>query len=186
MTTIYNHFTSKGEILLTLAAIENENLEYTRERYEVAADMTVSDAFMGLIDGYYDPENLLRNKDLLLDEPLSALNKKLREAMQSELRHLQRALGITFVLVTHDQEEALTMSDRVAVMFDGELEQLATPQELYKRPCSRRVANFFGSMNILPASVLGEVTTPMLAQAPMDNRLRQKMIVAFEEIKSGF
>lgn len=99
---------------------------------------------------------VLKPKVLLLDEPLSALDKKLREAMQSELRHLQRSLGITFVLVTHDQEEALTMSDRVAVMFDGVLEQLATPQELYKRPGSRRVANFFGSMNILPASVLGK------------------------------
>lgn len=62
--TIYNHFTSKGEILLTLAAIENENLENTGEQYEVAADMTVSDAFWDLIDGYYDPENLLLNKDL--------------------------------------------------------------------------------------------------------------------------
>jgi spermidine/putrescine transport system ATP-binding protein len=98
---------------------------------------------------------VLKPKVLLLDEPLSALDKKLREAMQSELRHLQRSLGITFVLVTHDQEEALTMSDRVAVMFDGELEQLATPQDLYKRPNSKRVANFFGSMNIMPARILG-------------------------------
>lgn len=99
---------------------------------------------------------VLKPKVLLLDEPLSALDKKLREAMQSELRHLQRSLGITFVLVTHDQEEALTMSDRVAVMFEGEIEQLATPQDLYKRPSSKRVANFFGSMNILPAHVLGK------------------------------
>ena len=68
---------------------------------------------------------ILKPKVLLLDEPLSALDKKLREQMQSELRHLQRAVGITFILVTHDQEEALTMSDKVAVMFDGKVEQLS-------------------------------------------------------------
>mgnify|MGYP002630394860 CR=1 FL=1 len=96
---------------------------------------------------------ILKPKVLLLDEPLSALDRKLREEMQSELRHLQRSLGITFVLVTHDQEEALTMSDRVAVMFEGQIAQLGTPQSLYKRPTSKRVAQFFGSMNILKAEV---------------------------------
>ncbi|TDE38840.1 ABC transporter ATP-binding protein [Antarcticimicrobium sediminis] len=98
---------------------------------------------------------ILKPKVLLLDEPLSALDRKLREEMQSELRHLQRSLGITFVLVTHDQEEALTMSDRVAVMFEGEIAQLDTPQALYKRPASKRVAEFFGAMNILKAEILG-------------------------------
>ena len=97
---------------------------------------------------------ILKPKVLLLDEPLSALDRKLREEMQSELRHLQRDLGITFVLVTHDQEEALTMSDRVAVMFEGEIAQLDTPQALYKWPASKRVAEFFGAMNILKAEVL--------------------------------
>lgn len=100
---------------------------------------------------------ILKPKVLLLDEPLSALDRKLREEMQSELRHLQRDLGITFVLVTHDQEEALTMSDRVAVMFEGQIAQLDTPQALYQRPASKRVAEFFGAMNILKAEVL-EVT----------------------------
>lgn len=99
---------------------------------------------------------ILRPKVLLLDEPLSALDRKLRESMQSELRNLQRSLGITFVLVTHDQDEALTMSDRVAVMFDGRIEQLDTPRDLYRRPNSKRVAEFFGAMNILPADVLSE------------------------------
>lgn len=98
---------------------------------------------------------ILKPKVLLLDEPLSALDRKLREKMQSELRHLQRSLGITFVLVTHDQEEALTMSDRIAVMFDGRITQLDTPQALYKRPISKRVAEFVGSMNILGAEILG-------------------------------
>ena len=77
---------------------------------------------------------VLKPRVLLLDEPLSALDKKMREQMQSELRRLQRAVGITFVLVTHDQEEALTMSDRIAVMFDGKIAQVATPQMLYGKP----------------------------------------------------
>ena len=98
---------------------------------------------------------VMRPKVLLLDEPLSALDKKLREQMQVELRHLQRHVGITFILVTHDQEEALTMSDRIAVMFDGRIAQLAAPQDLYSRPASRRVASFIGVMNFLPAAVTG-------------------------------
>ena len=101
---------------------------------------------------------ILKPKVLLLDEPLSALDKKMRENMQSELRLLQRNVGITFVLVTHDQEEALIMSDRVAVMFDGVIDQLATPQELYRRPVNRRVADFIGSMDFLPAEVIAETS----------------------------
>ena len=85
----------------------------------------------------------------MLDEPLSALDKKLRDQMQIELRELQKSLGITFILVTHDQEEALIMSDRIAVMFDGQIAQLATPEELYKRPVSKTVASFIGVMNSL-------------------------------------
>jgi spermidine/putrescine transport system ATP-binding protein len=98
---------------------------------------------------------ILKPKVLLLDEPLSALDKKLREQMQVELRRLQRHVGITFILVTHDQEEALIMSDRIAVMFGGEIAQLASPQELYRRPQSRRVAEFIGVMNFLDAAVTG-------------------------------
>ena len=97
---------------------------------------------------------ILKPKVLLLDEPLSALDKKLREQMQLELRHLQRAVGITFILVTHDQEEALTMSDKVAVMFDGEVEQVDSPRELYERPASRRVASFIGDMNFINEKAL--------------------------------
>jgi spermidine/putrescine transport system ATP-binding protein len=96
---------------------------------------------------------ILEPKVLLLDEPLSALDKKLREQMQGELRRLQRQVGITFVLVTHDQEEALIMSDRIAVMFDGRIAQLADPQELYRRPLSLAVGRFIGVMNVLPARV---------------------------------
>ncbi|WP_424976218.1 ABC transporter ATP-binding protein [Dinoroseobacter sp. S124A] len=100
---------------------------------------------------------VLEPKVLLLDEPLSALDKKMREQMQSELRRLQRHIGITFILVTHDQEEALTMSDRIAVMFEGRIAQLAAPQTLYSRPATREVAEFIGTMSFLPAEVQGGV-----------------------------
>ena len=95
---------------------------------------------------------VLEPKVLLLDEPLSALDRKMRETMQGELRRLQRQVGITFVLVTHDQEEALIMSDRVAVMFEGAIAQLAPPQALYARPATREVADFIGVMTFLPAT----------------------------------
>ena len=96
---------------------------------------------------------ILKPKVLLLDEPLSALDKKLREQMQGELRRLQRQVGITFILVTHDQEEALIMSDRIAVMFEGSIAQLDSPQRLYRRPVNRKVAEFIGVMNFLEAKV---------------------------------
>ncbi len=99
---------------------------------------------------------ILKPKVLLLDEPLSALDKKMREHMQVELIRLQRQVGITFILVTHDQEEALVMSDRIAVMFDGSIAQLADPETLYRRPASRKVADFIGTMNFLPAKILSE------------------------------
>jgi putative spermidine/putrescine transport system ATP-binding protein len=87
-------------------------------------------------------------KVLLLDEPLGALDLKLREQMQVELKQIQRDLGITFIFVTHDQEEALTLSDRIAVFNDGRIEQLGTPAELYERPESRFVADFVGTSNL--------------------------------------
>jgi len=94
-----------------------------------------------------------RPKVLLLDEPLGALDKKLREEMQIELRELQQTVGITFLFVTHDQEEALTMSDRIAVMLDGRVMQVADPHTLYELPSSAFVANFIGSMNFLRGQV---------------------------------
>ena len=98
---------------------------------------------------------ILKPKVLLLDEPLGALDKQLREQMQKELRGLQKKLGITFVLVTHDQEEALTLSDRVAVMADGQVIQVDTPAALYDSPCNRRVAEFVGTMNFFAGRVRG-------------------------------
>jgi len=90
---------------------------------------------------------------LLLDEPLGALDLKLRQAMQLELKRIQREVGITFVYVTHDQEEALTMSDRIAVMNEGKVEQIAPPEEIYSSPASVFVAGFIGVANLLPATV---------------------------------
>jgi spermidine/putrescine transport system ATP-binding protein len=90
---------------------------------------------------------------LLLDEPLGALDLKLRQAMQVELKRIQREVGITFVYVTHDQGEALTMSDRIAVMNDGRVEQLGTPREVYERPATKFVAGFIGTSNVLSGTV---------------------------------
>ena len=90
-----------------------------------------------------------RPRVLLLDEPLGALDRKLREEMQVELKGLQRELGITFVFVTHDQDEALTMSDRIAVFNNGQLEQVGTPSEVYDQPQSAFVADFIGTSNIV-------------------------------------
>ncbi|MBV9548241.1 MAG: ABC transporter ATP-binding protein [Alphaproteobacteria bacterium] len=103
-----------------------------------------------------------RPKLLLLDEPLGALDKRLREAMQVELRGLQKSLGITFLLVTHDQEEALSMADQVAVMSGGRILQIASPRALYERPNCREVADFIGEINFFHAtvkSVEGETVT---------------------------
>ena len=94
-----------------------------------------------------------RPRVLLLDEPLGALDLKLRKEMQLELKHLQSHVGITFVYVTHDQEEALTMSDRIVLMRQGRIAQVGTPRELYDRPASRYVADFIGETNLLPGVV---------------------------------
>jgi putrescine transport system ATP-binding protein len=96
-----------------------------------------------------------RPRVLLLDEPLAALDKKLRESTQLELMELQRRLGMTFVIVTHDQEEAMTVADRIGVMDAGRLEQVATPRELYEAPASRWIAEFVGDVNVFE----GEVTS---------------------------
>jgi putative spermidine/putrescine transport system ATP-binding protein len=94
-----------------------------------------------------------RPRVLLLDEPLGALDLKLRREMQIELKQMQRELGITFVFVTHDQEEALTMSDRIAVFRDGRVEQVATPVEIYEEPATQFVAGFVGTSNLLEGDV---------------------------------
>src|SRR5579862_1320824 len=94
-----------------------------------------------------------RPRLLLLDEPLSALDANLRRQMQVELKSLQREVGIAFVFVTHDQEEAMVMSDRIALLRSGELEQVASPREIYSRPATAYVAQFIGHTNLLKADV---------------------------------
>jgi spermidine/putrescine transport system ATP-binding protein len=94
-------------------------------------------------------------KVLLLDEPLGALDLKLRKGLQVELKRIQRDVGITFVYVTHDQEEALTMSDRIAVMNHGRVEQIGVPEDVYERPSTTFVAGFIGVSNLMPAKVVG-------------------------------
>ena len=102
---------------------------------------------------------------LLLDEPLGALDLKLRKQMQVELKRIQQEVGITFIYVTHDQEEAMTMSDRIAVMNRGRYEQLGDPESLYERPTTRFVAGFLGVSNLLPGSVDGGADGYSLDQA---------------------
>ncbi|MEU8117446.1 ABC transporter ATP-binding protein [Spirillospora sp. NPDC049024] len=112
---------------------------------------------------------------LLLDEPLGALDLKLRQAMQVELKRIQRGVGVTFVYVTHDQGEALTMSDRVAVMNDGVIEQLGTPREIYEHPATRFVAGFIGTSNLLEGEVAGtEPGSAVLSHGP-DGRIEVPM-----------
>jgi spermidine/putrescine transport system ATP-binding protein/putrescine transport system ATP-binding protein len=120
-----------------------------------------------------------RPKVLLLDEPLGALDKRLRDAMQIELRQLQRELGITFVFVTHDQEEALSMSDRIAVMSNGRVLQVATPRVLYESPNCREVADFIGSMNFFDATVAGLVDNAVMLDAGPLGRIRAENPPAF-------
>ena len=103
---------------------------------------------------------------LLLDEPLSALDLKLRKQMQSELKALQRKVGITFVYVTHDQGEALALSDRIAVMNDGKILQVGTPSEIYDAPQTRFVADFIGTSNFLDGTLVGENEVALMTTEP--------------------
>ncbi len=163
-----------------------ENVAYGLKKKNLSKDQVKAkvDQMLALVDlkGYNDrPAHALSGgqrqrvalaralvmepKVLLLDEPLSALDKKLREQMQFELRNIQRTVGITFILVTHDQEEALTMSDRIAVMFDGKIAQLASPEELYKRPQDQHVGSFIGIMNFIPGELLKKTKTSLEVSA---------------------
>ena len=108
---------------------------------------------------------------LLLDEPLGALDLKLRQAMQLELKRIQREVGITFIFVTHDQEEALTMSDRIAVMNEGRVEQIGSPEEIYHEPETVFVAGFIGMANLLPAEIEGRDGDLVIARLAGDRRV---------------
>jgi len=123
---------------------------------------------------------VMRPKVLLLDEPLSALDKKLREQMQVELRHLQKAVGITFILVTHDQYEALALSDRVAIMFNGEVAQVGTPKDIYQNPVNRKVADFLGGMNFVNAELAEENGVSLTLDAAGFGRVRAPKPTGFK------
>ena len=187
---IFPHLTVAQNVAFGLRKRSDLNKEAKRTLVEDALDMVGLDGYgkraaHALSGGQRQRVALaraliLKPKVLLLDEPLSALDKKMREQMQVELIRLQRHVGITFILVTHDQEEALVMSDRIAVMFEGRIGQLDDPETLYRRPNSRKVADFIGKMNFLPAEVktvdaditvevagLGTVHVPK-EQAPME------------------
>jgi len=131
-----------------------------------------------------------RPRVLLLDEPLAALDKKLREEMRVELRLIQRSVGITTIFVTHDQTEALSLSDRIAVMSHGRIEQLGSPREIYERPATRFVAEFIGASSVLrghavspdqvelgPGVVLQVSSGPLPIEAPVDLAIRPERVV---------
>ena len=125
-----------------------------------------------------------RPRVLLLDEPLSALDAKLREAMQLELVRLQQTVGITFIIVTHDQDEALSMADRIAVMESGTVQQLAPPNELYEYPSNRFVADFIGKMNLFDATVDGAAAQlPGIGAVPVGDGVQGKIGVAIRPEK---
>jgi putative spermidine/putrescine transport system ATP-binding protein len=119
-------------------------------------------------------------KVLLLDEPLGALDLKLREQMQVELKSLQRQLGITFIFVTHDQGEALSMADRVAVFNDGKIVQVGTPEDIYERPATKFVAQFVGSSNVLSPELSARFGGPARWTS-----LRPEKIIVGEKISNG-
>ncbi len=128
-----------------------------------------------------------RPRALLLDEPLGALDLKLRQHMQVELKRIQREVSVTFVYVTHDQGEALTMSDRIAVMNDGLIEHLGSPREIYERPATKFVANFIGTSNIVGGTVTAvESGYAVIALGPGERivtPLREHTIGAGEQIE---
>lgn len=117
-------------------------------------------------------------KVLLLDEPLGALDLKLRKTMQDELKRIQRSVGITFIYVTHDQEEALTMSDTIVVMNEGEIQQIGTPIDIYNEPKNRFVAQFIGESNILDAIAIED------KKVKFSNRIFDSLDIGFEKNES--
>ena len=121
---------------------------------------------------------------LLLDEPLSALDLKLRKEMQIELKRLQNETGITFIFVTHDQEEALTMSDRLAVMRDGHIQQLGSPREIYDHPANRFVAHFIGDTNFVEAELLEKADGRGKVRLP-SGRVLDASLPAVGEVSTG-
>ncbi|UNK69549.1 ABC transporter ATP-binding protein [Microbacterium sp. H1-D42] len=126
---------------------------------------------------------ILRPQVLLLDEPLGALDKQLREQMQIELKQIQREVGITFIFVTHDQEEALTLSDRVAVFNNGHIEQIGTARDVYERPQSEFVARFLGLSNLISADLAADLTGDGQTMSIRPERVHLQAVT--DELPSG-
>lgn len=122
---------------------------------------------------------------LLLDEPLGSLDLKLRKQMQSSLKELQQKLGITFVYVTHDQEEALNMSDRIGVMSHGVFEQIGTREEIYNNPKTRFVADFIGDTNLLDVQVLAAKAQELSTLLLNDTRVAERSDLALKQRDTG-
>lgn len=174
--SLFSHM-SVGENIAFGLKLKKKSSGYIRDKIDYALKLVDLEGYedrhpMSLSGGQQQRIAIARAivnepKVLLLDEPLGALDLKLRKQMQLELKRLQKQLGITFIYVTHDQEEAMTMSDRIAVMCAGEIQQIGTPSEIYNAPATRFVADFIGESNILPATaaaVRGDTcvyTTPM-------------------------
>lgn len=169
----------KEQVTKTLAIVDLEKYT-TRMAYELSGGQQQRVALA---------RALVMNPDLLLlDEPLSNLDAALREQMRSEIKDLQRSLGITIINVTHDQIEAMTMSDKVAVMKDGDLIQFGTPQELYENPTNTFVAKFIGSANILPAEIMEVVEVDGEKKLKVLVNHSYPMLVPYKETtkKEGF
>ena len=145
----------KEEVLNALKLVKLEGFEY-RKIDEMSGGQQQRVAIARAI--------VNKPRILLLDEPLAALDLKLRQAMQYELKEMQKKLGITFVFVTHDQEEALTMSDTIVVMNGGLIQQIGTPEDIYNEPKNRFVANFIGESNIIKGTYLGNKTVKFLGK----------------------
>jgi ABC-type Fe3+/spermidine/putrescine transport system ATPase subunit len=136
---------------------------------------------------------VIRPRVLLLDEPLAALDKKLREEMRAELKEIQQRVGVTTVFVTHDQHEALGLSDRIAVLNAGRLEQLGSPRDIYERPATRFVADFVGASTVLEAAATGGATVELAPGVRLDVKLerllthgeRVRLLVRPERIELG-
>lgn len=166
---LFPHMTVAQNIAFGLE-MEHKPRKFINERIQTMLDLvqlprTMSNRYPKQLSGGQQQRVALARalvkepRVLLLDEPLGALDLKLRKQLQLELKHMQRRLGITFIYVTHDQEEALTMSDRIAVMDHGHVLQIGKPMDIYDRPATRFVADFIGETNFVPAcvsEVLGE------------------------------
>jgi putative spermidine/putrescine transport system ATP-binding protein len=127
----------------------------------------------------------IKPRALLLDEPLSALDAKIRVKLRDDIRDIQRKLGITTIYVTHDQEEALSISDRVAVMKDGLIEQIGAPFEIYNRPATPYVATFIGTLNVVPAIVLDPAAGTMKVEGQIVSAGRSLDAESGDELRLG-